>query len=66
MIQSARVELDQTRRDAAYKAIQQALYDDLPELVLYQEEFIWGVRKRVKGFEGRATADTRVYGCDVA
>ena len=66
MIEAARVELDQTRRDAAYKAIQQVLYDDLPELVLYQEEFIWGVRKRVKSFEGRATADTRVYGCDVA
>jgi peptide/nickel transport system substrate-binding protein len=66
MIQAARVELDQSKRDAAYKAIQRVLYDDLPELVLYQEEFIWGVRKRVKGFEGRATADTRVYGCDVA
>lgn len=66
MIQSARVELDPARRDAAYQAIQQVLYDDLPELVLYQEEFIWGVRKRVKGFQGRATADTRVAGCDVA
>ena len=40
--------------------------DDLPELVLYQEEFIWGVRKRVKDFQGRATGDTRVYGCDIA
>ncbi len=66
MIQDARVELDGGKRDAAYKAIQQTLYDDLPELILYQEEFIWGVRKRVKGFEGRVDAATRVYGCDVS
>jgi len=65
MIQSARSELDQAKRDADYRAIQQVLYDDLPELVLYQEEFIWGVRKRVKDFQGRATGDTRVYACDL-
>ena len=65
MIEQARSELDQTKRDNDYKQIQQVLADDLPELILYQEEFIWGVRKRVTGFEGRTGGDTRVYACDV-
>lgn len=65
MIEGARAELDQKKRDADYKKIQQVLADDLPELILYQEEFIWGVRKRVTGFEGRTGGDTRVYACDV-
>ncbi|MGH2458168.1 MAG: ABC transporter substrate-binding protein, partial [Chloroflexota bacterium] len=65
MIEQARGELDSTRRDNDYKQIQQVLYDDLPELILYQEEFVWGVRKRVTGFQGRTGGDTRVYACDV-
>lgn len=66
MIQQANSELDAAKRDAAYQAIQQVLYDDLPELVLYQRELIWGVRQRVKGFEGRVGGDTRVFACDVS
>ena len=58
--------LEDSKRDAGYRAIQQALYDDLPELVLYQRELIWGVRKRVKGFQGRVGGDTRTYACDVS
>jgi len=65
MIEQARSELDQTKRDEDYKKIQQVLYDDQPELILYQEEFIWGVRKRVTGFEGRVGGDTRVFACGV-
>lgn len=65
MIEQARSELDRNKRDADYKKIQQVLYDDLPELILYQEEFIWGVRKRVTNFQGRVTGDTRVYYCGV-
>lgn len=65
LIEQARSELNQQKRGADYKQIQQMLYDDQPELILYQEEFIWGVRKRVTGFQGRATGDTRVYYCDV-
>jgi len=66
MIQQANSELDETKRGAGYRAIQQLLYDDLPELVLYQRELIWGVRKRVKGFQGRVGGDTRTYACDVS
>ena len=65
MILQANGELDEAKRATGYAAIQQALYDDLPELVLYQRELIWGVRKRVKGFEGRVGGDTRTYACDV-
>lgn len=65
MIERARSELDPQKRNLDYQQIQQALYNDLPELILYQEEFIWGVRKRVQGFQGRVTGDTRVYYCDV-
>ena len=65
MIEQARTELDPKKRNLDYQQIQQVLYDDLPELILYQEEFIWGVRKRVTGFKGRVTGDTRVYYCDV-
>jgi peptide/nickel transport system substrate-binding protein len=65
MIEQARSELDPKKRDADYQQIQQVLYNDQPELILYQEEFIWGVRKRVTGFEGRTGGDTRVYACDV-
>ncbi len=66
MILQANGELDESKRAAGYKAIQQSLYDDLPELVLYQRELIWGVRKRVKGFQGRVGGDTRTYACDVS
>jgi peptide/nickel transport system substrate-binding protein len=66
MIQSANSELADSKRDADYQAIQQVLYDDLPELILYQRELIWGVRKRVKGFQGRVGGDTRTYACDVS
>jgi peptide/nickel transport system substrate-binding protein len=66
MIQQANGELDDTKRAAGFQAIQQVLYDDLPELVLYQRELIWGVRKRVKGFQGRVGGDTRTYACDVS
>lgn len=66
MIQQANSELEEARRDAGYKAIQKVLYDDLPELVLYQRELIWGVRKRVKGFQGRIGGDTRTFACDVS
>jgi peptide/nickel transport system substrate-binding protein len=66
MILQANGELDESRRAAGYKAVQQALYDDLPELVLYQRELIWGVRKRVKGFQGRVGGDTRTFACDVS
>jgi peptide/nickel transport system substrate-binding protein len=66
MIQQARVELDAQKRDAEYQQIQQVLYDDLPELSLYQEEFVWGVRKRVSGFTGRTDNQTRVFGASIA
>lgn len=65
MIGDARVELDHQRRDAAYRSIQKLIADDLPELILYQEEFIWGVRKRVTGFQPRVDSQTRVYACGV-
>ncbi|HVB97695.1 MAG TPA: ABC transporter substrate-binding protein [Chloroflexota bacterium] len=65
MIEQARSELNAQKRNTDYQAIQQALYDDLPEFILYQEEFIWAVRKRVTGFAGRVTGDTRVWACGV-
>lgn len=65
MIEQARGELDPQKRNADYQQIQQVLATDLPEFILYQEEFIWGVRKRVTGFEGRVDGQTRVYACGV-
>jgi peptide/nickel transport system substrate-binding protein len=65
MIQQAQAELDATKRDAAYKKVQQAIYDDNVEFPVYFRELIWGVRKRVQGFQGRVTGDTRVFYCDV-
>jgi peptide/nickel transport system substrate-binding protein len=65
MIGDANSALDPAKREQGYKAIQQVLYEDLPELVLYQRELIWGVRKNVKGFVGRVGGDTRTYYCDV-
>lgn len=66
MISDANSALAQQQRDAGYKAIQAVLYEDLPELVLYQRELIWGVRKKVKGFVGRVGGDTRTWYCDVS
>jgi peptide/nickel transport system substrate-binding protein len=65
MITNASAELDPTKSDAAYKQIDSAIADDLPEWPLYQRELIWGVRKRVQGFQGRVGGDTRVQLCDV-
>jgi peptide/nickel transport system substrate-binding protein len=63
MIGQATSEIDQARRDAAYKAIQKAIYDDNVEFPIYFRELIWAVRKRVTGFQGRVGGDTRVYYC---
>jgi peptide/nickel transport system substrate-binding protein len=65
MIQQATSELDAAKRDAAYKKIQQTIYDDNVEFPVYFRELIWGVRKRVEGFQGRVGGDTRVYYVDV-
>ena len=66
MIQQATGELDAAKRDAAYKKVQQVIYDDNVEFPIYFRELIWGVRKRVKGFQGRVGGDTRTYACDVS
>ncbi len=65
LIDAANTELDPKKRDEAYRKIDALLADDLPEFPLYQREIIWGVRKRVQGFEGRVGGDTRVQQCDV-
>ena len=65
MIGQATSEIDPGKRDAAYKAIQKAIYDDNVEFPIYFRELIWGVRKRVTGFQGRVGGDTRVYYCGV-
>lgn len=63
LIQQAASELDPAKRDAAYKKVQQVIYDDNVEFPIYFRELIWGVRKRVTGFQGRTGGDTRVYAC---
>ena len=65
MIQQAQAELDAAKRDAAYKKIQQTIYDDNVEFPIYFRELILGVRKRVTGFQGRVGGDTRVQQCGV-
>jgi peptide/nickel transport system substrate-binding protein len=65
LIQASIAELDPAKRDAAYKKVQQAIYDDNVEFPIYFREHIWGVRKRVTGFPGRTGGDTRVYACGV-
>ena len=64
-IQQAASEIDPAKRDAAYKKVQQAIYEDNVEFPVYFRELIWGVRKRVTGFQGRTGGDTRVYYCGV-
>jgi peptide/nickel transport system substrate-binding protein len=65
MIDEARSELDETKRADLYKQIQQAMYDDMAEFILYRQEYIWGVRERVTGFEARKDWETRVFAVDV-
>ena len=65
MINQARTELDAQKRDDLYRKIQQEMYDMMAELILYRQEYIWGVRDRVQGFEARADFQTRVDYVDV-
>jgi peptide/nickel transport system substrate-binding protein len=65
LIVAARGELDNQKRDTLYKQVQKLMYDDMAELILYRQEYIWGSRKRVSGFKARADYQTRVFGCDV-
>ena len=65
LIVAARGELDNQKRDTLYKQVQKMMYDDMAELILYRQEYIWGSRKRVSGFKARADYQTRVFGCDV-
>jgi ABC-type transport system substrate-binding protein len=64
-IDQARSELDETARGALYQQIQQAMYDDMAEFILYRQEYIWGVRERVTGFVPRKDWQTRVFALDV-
>lgn len=66
LLTSARSELDPSKRDALYKQVQHMMYDDVAELILYRQEYIWGVRKRVTGFKARTDYQTRVFTCDVS
>ena len=65
MIEQARTELDNAKRDQLYRQIQRAMYDDMAEFILYRQEYIWGVRDRVVGFVPRPDWQTRVFGLDV-
>lgn len=65
MIENARTQLSYQARNTAYQKIQQVLAEDIPELILYQEGFVWGVRNRVTNFQPRSDEETRVYGCGV-
>lgn len=65
MINQARTELDAQKRDELYRNIQHAMYDMMAELILYRQEYIWGVRDRVQNFEARADFETRVDYVDV-
>lgn len=65
LITNARSELDPMKRDALYKQIQRMMNDDVAELILYRQEYIWGVRKKVTGFKPRADFQTRVFTCDI-
>ncbi len=65
LIVSARAELDNQKRDTLYKQIQKLMYDDMAELILYRQEYIWGARKRVSGFKARPDFQTRVFDTDV-
>ncbi len=64
-INEARSELDETKRDALYKQIQHAMYDDMAEFILYRQEYIWAVKERVIGFVPRTDWQTRVFALDV-
>jgi peptide/nickel transport system substrate-binding protein len=65
LIEQARAELDETKRGELYQQIQQAMYDDMAEFILYRQEYIWGVRDRVVGFQPRPDWQTRVFPLDV-
>jgi peptide/nickel transport system substrate-binding protein len=65
MIEQARSELDDARRDELYRQIQREMYDDMAEFILYRQEYIWGVRDRVVGFTPRPDWQTRVFALDV-
>jgi len=65
LITTARSELDPSKRDAEYKQIQRMMNDDVAELILYRQEYIWAVRKRVTGFKARTDFQTRVFTSDV-
>ncbi len=65
LIVEARSELDEQKRAELYRQVQQAMYDDMAEFILYRQEYIWGVRERVVGFIPRADWQTRVFALDV-
>jgi peptide/nickel transport system substrate-binding protein len=60
-INQACVEVDPTKADELYKAIQKRIYDESVEIQLYRQENIWGVRKRITGFEAYAPDTTRPW-----
>lgn len=54
-------EVDLAQADELYRSIQKQIYDEAVEIQLYRQENIWGVRKRVTGFEAYSPDATRPW-----
>lgn len=50
LLEEGRNTLDQARRLEIAKEVNKILYDDAPDVMLYQEAYLWGVSNRVKNF----------------
>jgi peptide/nickel transport system substrate-binding protein len=61
LVEQACIEVSAERAGELYQQIQKTLYDDAAEIQLYRQENIWGVRKRVVGFEAYAPDTTRPW-----
>ena len=50
LLDQERATLDQAKRLDLAKQVNQILYDDAPDVALYQQTYLWGVSNKVKNF----------------
>jgi peptide/nickel transport system substrate-binding protein len=50
LLDEERATLDQAKRLDIAKQVNQILYDDAPDVALYQQTYLWGVSNKVKNF----------------
>ncbi|HEY9583784.1 MAG TPA: ABC transporter substrate-binding protein [Candidatus Paceibacterota bacterium] len=66
LLEEARAESDETKRDDIYKSFQKTIENDIPAVFLYSPEYIYVISDRIKGYDFKyiVNPSDRLHGID--